>query len=52
MNYKHFAGDKFVQETMISYKYGTFSKLGIVCERTNPSQYPDQEEVKQEEEPM
>ena len=52
MNYRHFAGDKFVQETMIGYKYGSFSKLGIVCERTDPSLYPNQEEVKQEEEPM
>ena len=44
MNYRYFCSDKFVSETMIGYKYGTFSKLGVVCERTDPSQYPDWEE--------
>lgn len=37
--------DKFVQETFIGYKYGSYSKLGLVCERTDPSAY---EEVKQD----
>lgn len=28
--------ESFVQEAFVGYKYGTFSKLGIICER-NPS---------------
>ena len=34
----HFMGhENFIQEAFVGYKYGTFSKLGIICERTTPS---------------
>ena len=38
---RNFMGSEdFVQEAFVGYKYGTFSKLGIVCERTPRSAYP------------
>lgn len=40
---KHMGEDKFVQECLIGYKYGTFSKLGLICERTKPELYTVEE---------
>ena len=53
----HMGIDKFAQECFIGYKYGTFYKLGIICERTKPEQYAiaasSEEESKEGgEEPM
>ena len=31
--------DDFLQEAFVGYKYGTFSKFGLVCERLPPSAY-------------
>ena len=33
-------GEQFVQEAFVGYKYGTFSKLGLVTEHTPLSAYP------------
>ena len=40
--------DTFVQECFVGYKYGSYYKLGLVCERTKPEDYP-QEESKEED---
>ena len=29
-------------ESFVGYKYGTYFKLGVFCERTNPSDYLDE----------
>lgn len=46
--------DKFAQECFIGYMYGTFKKLGFICERTTQEQYAAalNEERKEGEEPM
>ena len=36
--------ENFIQEAFVGYKYGTFSKLGVVCQRT-----PVAEETKHDE---
>ena len=47
--FKQFGQEKFVMESFVGYKYGTYFKLGVFCERTNPSDYPDEiEEDKME----
>ena len=43
---QYFGSDKFVQEALVGYKYGTFYKLGFLCERTPLSVYPNEEELK------
>jgi len=35
--------EKFVQECFVGYKYGTFTKLGFICERTKPEDYFEEE---------
>ena len=45
----HMGSDRFAQETLIGYKYGTFSKLGLICERTsstNSTNASNEEETK------
>ena len=32
--------DKWVQETLVGYKYGSYTKLGFICERTPEADYP------------
>ena len=44
LSVSYMGDDKFVQETLIGYKYGSYTKLGLVCERTELYA----EEVKQE----
>ena len=52
---RHMGDDKFAQACFVGYKYGTFTKLGIICERTRPEQYANagaEEEVKGGEQAM
>ena len=46
--------EKFAQECFIGYMYGTYKKLGFICERTSQEQYAaaQDEESKGGEEPM
>lgn len=47
-----FMHERFVQESYVGYKYGSYFRLGLICKRTRPEDYPaaDQqdEEVKME----
>ena len=46
---KFMGSEDFVQEAFVGYKYGTYFKLGVFCERTKPSDYPEEiEEDKME----
>lgn len=56
---KFWMDEKIVQEAFVGYKYGTYFKLGLVCEHTPESAYPENnvnsdtvnaEEEKKEEE--
>ena len=31
--FPHMGDEKFAMETLVGYKYGTFFKLGFICER-------------------
>ena len=48
-DFNQFGQEKYVMESFVGYKYGTYYKLGLFCERTKPEDYPDeQEEMKME----
>ena len=48
---EYLGDDVVAQEMFVMYKYGSFQKLGLVCERTPSDQYPAGAlETRQEEE--
>ncbi len=42
-------GERLVQEAFVGYKYGTYFKVGLVCEHTPISAYQNGEEEKKED---
>ena len=39
-DFEHFGNDKFAMASLVGYKYGSYFKLGFLCERTKPEDYP------------
>lgn len=46
---KFMGSEDFVQEAFVGYKYGSLMRLGVVCERTPRSQYPQNQAAAAEE---
>ena len=40
--FEHLGNDKFAMASFVGYKYGSYFKLGLLCERTKPEDYPQE----------
>ena len=47
-----FGEERFIQAKFVAYKYGSWLKLGLICERTKAEDYPSEESKEEEEQKM